>query len=240
MTFLKSIKKNSILIAAMYGVMGYFLILQKEKSLDIVLTVLAAGLAAAGFFSIVRYFLLKIDERFKRNDFIIGIVLIAAGAVIYLVKNNISDMTDNIFGVMMIVNGLFCIQDALDAKYVGMSSVGVYILLMLIEIGIGAIIILKPFEIDNSKYILIGGGMLLCAVENILSNIFLAIYRTGYEVKLRKKEKEEERLRKAEEEARNKASEPEPEVEIEEPKLSFEVPEVDNTEDDPEEEKPLE
>ncbi|MBR2578188.1 MAG: DUF308 domain-containing protein [Erysipelotrichaceae bacterium] len=235
MTFFKSIKKNSIIVSAMYGLIGYFLILQKEKSFDMVMTILATGLVAAGFFSVIRYFLLKIEERFKRNDFAIGVVLVALGVIIYLIKNNISDLADYIFGVMMIVNGLFCIQDAFDAKYVGVSSIGVYLLLMLIEIGIGAAIIMKVFGTESTKYIVIGSGMLLCAVESVLSNIFLAIYRTGYEAKNR---------RQAREEALKNETKPEPEPaplfteEDSKPDLEFKEPEL--PEDDPEEEKPLE
>ena len=81
-----------------------------------------------------------------------------------------------------------------------------------------------------------GVGMLVCGVGSLISNIFLAIYRSRYEARNR---------RLAEREASNRTITPDPipasELKIEEPKLRFDVIDsFDNVIDDPEEEKPLE
>lgn len=191
MVFFKSIKKVSILISLMYIVSGYFLLIQKAKANELVFNVLAIGLGAAGLFSVVRYFLLKLNERYKRNDFALGVIILMAGVILYFLKYQIFTSITLIMGLLMIVSGLFCIQDAFDGKAIGLSSSGVYVLLLVIEIVFGVISIINPFEELEALYIFMAIGLLICGIFSIFSNFFLAIYRYSYENKIKKQEEKE-------------------------------------------------
>lgn len=191
MVFFKSIKKVSILISLMYIVSGYFLLVQKAKANELVFNVLAIGLGAAGLFSIVRYFLLKLNERYKRNDFALGVIILMAGVMLYFVKYQLFTSIALIVGLLMIVSGLFCVQDAFDGKAIGLSSSGVYVFLLVVEIIFGALVIINPFEELEALYIVMAIGLLICGVGSILSNFFLAIYRYSYENKIKKQEEQE-------------------------------------------------
>ena len=139
MIFFKSIKKVSILISLMYIISGYFLLVQKAKANELVFNCLAIGLGAAGLFSIIRYFLLKLNERYKRNDFALGVIILMAGIMLYFIKYQIFTSITLIMGLLMIISGLFCVQDAFDGKAIGLGSSGVYVLLLVIEICFGVI-----------------------------------------------------------------------------------------------------
>ena len=231
MIFFKSIKKVSILISLMYIISGYFLLVQKAKANELVFNCLAIGLGAAGLFSIVRYFLLKLNERYKRNDFALGVIILMAGIMLYFIKYQIFTSITLIMGLLMIISGLFCVQDAFDGKAIGLGSSGVYVLLLVIEICFGVIAIINPFEEIETLYIFMAIGLLICGVGSIISNFFLAIYRYSYENRIKKQEEKE----KVEQELNVKYEEVKPETPLreffEEPELK-EIKEEDKKEDE--------
>ena len=82
MTFFKSIKKDILLVNVIYIVIGYLLLSKGSDCVELVVTILGYSLMAAGIFEIIRYFVTKIDDRYKRNGFILGVVLMALSIVI--------------------------------------------------------------------------------------------------------------------------------------------------------------
>ena len=68
MKFLKSIKKAMLIISITYITIGVIMIMNKQESNKQVIEILAYGLSIAGLLSMIRYFLINVRERFKRND----------------------------------------------------------------------------------------------------------------------------------------------------------------------------
>ncbi|MBR3228291.1 MAG: hypothetical protein IKF68_07080 [Erysipelotrichaceae bacterium] len=229
MVFFRSIKKVSFLISLVLIAIGYLFISRGAEGIDLCLQIAAAGLGAAGLFSMIRYFMLQVDVRYKRNDFAMGVIIIAMGAFLYLLKDRLTDMIHIIAGVVMIMSGLFCIQDAIDGRQIGMPSVAVYLFLLVIEGAFGAIAILKPFADEALHFIVNGIGMIVCGAGGIISNILLAGYHQTYENRLRRDHEEKNRMTIAEVPATEPVREADP---IEE--TAEDIP------DDPEEERPLE
>ena len=106
MTFFKSIKKIMLLVNLIYIVIGYLLLAKGSACVELVISLLGYGLGIAGIFEIIRYFLIKIDERYKRNDFILGIALLALAIVILICKYSLSDITTVALGIAIIVSCL--------------------------------------------------------------------------------------------------------------------------------------
>ena len=133
MVFFRSIKKVNLLVSLVLIAIGYFFITMEEKGIELCVYIAAGGLGAAGLFSMIRYFMLKVDERYKRNDFAMGVIIIAMGVFFYLLKDRLTDSLHLIIGVVMIMCGLFCIQDAIDGKQIGMRSIAIYFFLLLLD-----------------------------------------------------------------------------------------------------------
>ena len=188
MTFFKSIKKGMFVISAVLVVVGYFLVINGQDSVDFVLTILAFGLMASGLIGVVRYFFLKVDERYKRNDFVIGLIFLVLGIVLYFTKEQLRGFSLIAFALIIVISGILKIQDGIDSKRIGVHNFGIYITLLIVSLAVGALIIMKPFS-DKAAYLITGAGLVFCGVTDIISNIYLAGIKARYERRLRKAEK---------------------------------------------------
>ena len=181
--FFKSIKKILLLVNIIYIVVGCLLLIDGSACVEFVVSLLGYGLGIAGIVEIIRYFVTKIDERYKRNDFILGIVLLAAAIIVLLCKYTLSDIVAVTFGVAIIVSGALKIQDTLDAKKIGKSHFKTYMILMLICVALGALVIINYFYILDYRllYISAGIGMLFSGITDLASNLYLAYVKSKYE-----------------------------------------------------------
>lgn len=243
--FFKSLKKDLLLVNIIYIVIGYLLITKGSTSVELVITILAYGLFLAGLIEVIRYFATRIDERFKRNDFIIGIALMAVAIVILICKYSLSDITTVALGVAIVVSAAFKIQDALDAKKIGAHVFGTYMALMFICLVFGALVIINFFYILDYRwmYLVAGIGMLFCGVTDLISNFYLAGIKTKFE-----KIKQNATIEKPDPSANTPKPEPvaQDEPKQEEPTIEAKFTPIDvDTKDDenketPDIEKPLE
>ena len=172
-----------LLVNLIYIVIGYLLLAKGSACVELVISLLGYGLGIAGIFEVVRYFLIKIDERYKRNDFILGIALLALAIVILICKYSLSDIATVALGIAIIVSAALKVQDAIDAKKIGSNLFGTYMILMIICIVLGALVIINFFYILDYRllYISAGIGLLFSGLTDLLSNIYLAVLKTKYE-----------------------------------------------------------
>ena len=230
MTFFKSIKKDILLVNVIYIAIGYLLLSKGSNCVELVVTILGYSLMVVGVFEIIRYFVTKIDDRYKRNGFILGVVLMALSIVILICRYSLSDIATVAFGVAIFVSGALKIQDAIDAKKIGAKSFGTYMILMIICFAFGTLVIINYFYFLDYRwlYIVSGIGMMFSGISDLISDIYLAIIKTKYE-----KAKEKDNEIKEDEEVETKEEEP-----IN--KTEFTRIDVDIPKDDPEKEEPLE
>lgn len=192
MLFFKSIKKAMLLINIMYVVIGAYLIINKESGLGIVYIILASGLCLTGLFSMIRYFLIDIKDRVKREDFLFGSVLIAVGVVMYISRIQISYLSFVIFGISMLISALNKVQDMLDLKACGKNVIAFYSLLFIVGVGLGVMCMNAPFVATNFNYIVTGIGMIFSGLTDIMSNLTLAFTLYKFDKKNNEKLKENE------------------------------------------------
>lgn len=189
MKLIKAIKKTMLIISATYITIGVLMIINKQASDKQVFEVLAYGLAIAGLLSMIRYFMLNVRERIKRNDFIIGALLISIAAMIYLSKNDISYQVGKILAIAMIISGFHKIQDLFDIKASGKNATGICLFGFLICVALGALVLFDVVKNADFLYILIGVGMCICGISDIVSNFYTAYAVANYETTWAEKSK---------------------------------------------------
>ena len=229
MVFLKSIKRNMLIISLMYCAVGYLLIADQGENFYLIIDILSIGLGLAGLFSMIGYILLPIAERYKRNDFIMGALLVILAIFVYYEVGSFpEDDLAMIFGMAMIMSAIIKVQDLFDSRAVEKKVTGTYFGLAVICAVIG-LFTWKHFLIPGTlSYYFSGIGMIFCGLTDLGSNFYLAASRSDYEARL-KKEKEQEMIL---EDAENKmnaqeASEP----------VSFEEDDSEKQDELPEERK---
>lgn len=242
--FFKSLKKELLIVNIVYILIGYLLIVKENAAIEMVISILGYGLMAVGLIEVIRYFLTKIDDRFKRNDFIIGVVLMAVAVIVLICKYSLSDVTVVAFGVATVVSAAFKIQDAMDAKKIGAHVTSTYMVLMIMCLLFGALDILNYFYNFfhvGLMYLVAGIGLAFCGITDLISNLYLAAIKTKFE-----KVKANATIEKPDPKANTPKPEPivQDEPKQEEPivEAKFEPINVDSPKekDDPDTEEPLE
>lgn len=181
MKFIKTIKKTMLVISATYITIGVLMIINRQESNAQAFLILTYGLSIAGLLSMIRYFLINVKERVKRNDFVIGALLISIAAVIYLTRDNVSFLTGKILAIAMIISGFHKIQDMFDVGAAGRSNVGIYLFGFIVCVGLGALILFEVITNENILYVVIGIGMCICGISDIVSNFYVAFSVSEYE-----------------------------------------------------------
>ena len=183
MSFFKSIKQVMLLVNIVYIVIGCLLLLKGSACVEFVVTVLGFVLMACGLIEIIRYFVTKIDDRFKRNDFILGVTLMALAIVVIICRYSLSDIAIVALGIAIIVSGALKFQDAIDAKRMGDSHFTTYLICLIICIAFGILVIFNYFYSFSVAilYSSAGIGLLFAGVTDLISTIYLAALKAKYE-----------------------------------------------------------
>jgi len=189
MTFLRVLKKWMLFVSLTLCLIGYFLITKGQESIDIGLKILSYVLMFAGVFEIITYFVLKIRKRYKRNDFVIGLIVLILGITLLIFKAKVVTVTEMFLGLLMFISAIYKIQDSMDCKRIKNSHLSIYLTLTIICIACGVLVILKPFS-NETFYIVAGCGLIFSGVTDFISTIYLAIIGT---IALKQLEKEEQK-----------------------------------------------
>ena len=186
---MKKIKWNSIVISLVYIALGILLAIRPDIDANVVCLILASAIVLMGLVSIVRYFTFDIEGRFLRNDFVSGLMIVVAGAMIYLYKDEMKTLLNVALGAMILVSGFEKLRDCLDIIALGYGSPLLYIVLVLVNLGMGFMTILNIIPTQNIMFVFVGVSLIYSGLSDLFSSIYLSIRRGSY---LRRKREEKE------------------------------------------------
>lgn len=195
---LKSIKKDLLLFSLVYVVIGVMLLIGQKQSIYFVLTVVSLGFGIAGAWMMFKYLMMDVDERYHRNDFLIGSGLLACGIFIYFSNSAIALKGPLICGLSVILSGFLKIQDLLDSQRVKKNVMLVYAILALICFGLGLLIIMDLLKTEDLTYLLSGISLIFAGISDLASNLYLAFALADYKEALANEKKIEEEIKKEE------------------------------------------
>lgn len=174
MKFFKALKKTMLIISVMYITIGILLMINKKDSSGLIIDILSYGLIITGVFSMIKYFMINVKYRIKRSEFIVGALLFSIGILLVVSKNDALVLVTKILGVAMIISGLHKIQDMFDTSAVGIGATSLYLFGFLVCAGIGCLIIFDVISAPNLFYVVLGLGMCICGISDLVSNFYVA------------------------------------------------------------------
>ncbi len=174
MKILKEIKWNTIVTSVVYIALGIVLLFMPTTSLYIILNIIGIGTAVAGLLSLIRYFTFDANESFYRNDFLLGLIGVAIGLLIFLRKDIFASLIPFLLGIAIMFSGFVKLQDSIDAKRMGYQNSVVYIVLSLINIVVGIVVILNPFKTSELLFMIIGAGLMYSGISDLVSTVYLS------------------------------------------------------------------
>lgn len=174
MKTLKSIKFSMLLISCIFITIGIMLLLNNKESYELIMKILVYGLVISGVFSMIKYFFTNVRRRFKQDDFIIGALLISIAMLLYITKDGAAYLTEKILALAIIISGLHKIQDMFDSIALGKKTVGIYLFGFVICAGLGVLFLFDIIKSENLFYVLLGLGMCVSGISDLVSNFYLA------------------------------------------------------------------
>jgi len=174
MKFLKRIRWAYLLLSIFLIAMGVCLVMWPELSTDMACMIVGGGAMLFGLVKIVFYFVRQVNAMVEQYDFSVGVLSIAAGTVLLVHPQEMLQLLPQVLAVCMLVDCVFKIQVVLDAKRLGSSVWFLQLLAVLICIGWGVCLLLKPFGLDQYVQQMVSGGLIADGVLNLLTVLFIA------------------------------------------------------------------
>lgn len=163
---IQAAKIGYIVVSVLLCALGILLIAKPDLSLSLIGAVAGAVLAAFGVIKLIGYFSRDLYRLAFQFDLALGILLIALSAVILLRPGQMMNFLCVILGVAILVDGLFKVQTALDARRFGLRTWWLILSLAILAGVAGAALVLRPAESAQVLIMLLGVALL---AEGILS-----------------------------------------------------------------------
>lgn len=184
MDIFKVFKKESIIAAVLYVIAGLVLIIFPETTAKTIGYVFAGVLIILGIKNIINYFKREIALTFYHNDLVIAAICIIAGITVAVKVEAVVSFIPFILGVFVTISGIIKLQNALNLRRMNNGGSLMVLIMAVINIIIGLMLTFNPFKFVASLIRIIGIGLFLSGVTDIITIIFIGNkmknYRDGY------------------------------------------------------------
>lgn len=170
-SFLNNIRKNSMLALAGFVCLGIFLIIFPDKVANLAGYIVGALGVGFGVTKIINYFSKTPEKKVTVFGLTMGIIFALAGIYIITQPRIVSNFIVSVFGVIILVDGILKMRNALNLKKSGMKNfLGIFITAA-IEILLGVVFIINPGLSLNTMLRIVGAVLIFVGISNLLTFI---------------------------------------------------------------------
>lgn len=185
MNFLKKLKTNVVISAALCILLGIVLVVWPDLSMQIVCTAIGAVLLIGGGVRLAAYFMAKDGSVYAQMNLIMGIVLAVVGVWILLQPDKVLAIIPIIVGIVIALHGINNLQQAVSLCKEQYDKWWIALILGLLTVGFGVLLICKPFAALDTAVMMIG----IFLIYDGISDIWI-VSRVYHMAKLLKQEAE--------------------------------------------------
>ena len=165
--FMEKAKKDTLYLSVVFIVTGFILIIFPNLTLNVFCMVLGALIIASGINSIIK----NVRDKENQNSFslILGVFLVIIGINFISVASLFVNIIASIFGILIIINGIRQIKDALEKKKYYDKNWLWMLVLAIITVAFGlAITIINPYTLSGILIKVMGICLIYCGVTNLI------------------------------------------------------------------------
>jgi len=174
MQLLKRVKWVYVLLSLFLIGLGVCLFLWPDIPSVTICCAVGGGAVLFGIIKIVFYFLRELEAMDEHYDFAIGAMCVIAGVILLIHPTAVLELIPQVLGVCMLVDCMFKLQIALDAKRLGNKGWWLALIVTLLCIVWGCLLIWQPFGLEQYSAILIAAGLIADGVQNLVGVIYIA------------------------------------------------------------------
>ena len=176
---MKRIKALYITISILSLLAGIALVIWPGASVITICYVVGSAAILVGVVRLAGYFSKDSYNLNFQFDFAMGLVFLILGTVLIFHPGDTVAVLHFSVGILVLVDSVFKLQTALDAKHFGLKKWWVMLLCALLCAGLGLVLVILPFRTAEILVRVTGAALAVNSGENILT--------AGYTVKSKKR-----------------------------------------------------
>ena len=176
---MKRIKALYITISILSLLAGIALVIWPGASVITICYVVGSAAILVGAVRLAGYFSKDSYNLNFQFDFAMGLVFLILGTVLIFHHGDTVAVLHFSVGILVLVDSVFKLQTALDAKHFGLKKWWVMLLCALLCAGLGLVLVILPFRTAEILVKVTGAALAVNSGENILT--------AGYTVKSKKR-----------------------------------------------------
>lgn len=181
MKFLKCVKALYIALSAIFIVLGVCLIIWPGTSAVTICMVMGIACIIYGAIKLMGYFSNDQYHLTFQFDLALGILTIVVGIVLLFHFDNVLSLLPTVVGLFILIDSVFKLQTAFDAKKFGMNQWWMILVLAILSAVCGIILCLHPFTAVKFIIQLMGISLMVNGIQNLCT--------AAYTVKVAKRAK---------------------------------------------------
>ena len=160
-------KTGYIIMSAVFCVVGVLFIALPAQSAVVIGRALGIAMVVFGIIKLVGYFSRDLFRLAFQYDLGFGLLLIALGTLVLVRPVQVLDFIFTALGVVVLTDGLYKVQIALDAKRFGISAWWLTLALAVAAGAVGLALVFRPWDSARLLTILLGVTLLAEGILNL-------------------------------------------------------------------------
>lgn len=185
MKILKEMKWDALLTGLLYIVLGIVALVIPETMEKALGYLIGVVLIVGGAVSMISYLLRDAHQNYYHNDFLHGLIGIAAGIVVLNRMEFIISLIPVLLGALILISGCSKLQDVIDMKRMEYGNWIAMLVFAVINVVFGILLVCNPWQWGLLLFRLLGVGLIFSGVTDCIIIIYFAGKIRKYAEKLR-------------------------------------------------------
>lgn len=171
---LKEMKWDALSTGVLYIALGVMALALPETMEKILGYMIGVVLIVGGAVSMISYLLRDAHQNYYHNDFLHGLIGIAAGVLVLVKMDIIIGLVSFLLGALILVSGCSKLQDVIDMKRLECGNWIVMLIIAAVNVVFGVLLICNPFSWTVLLFRLLGIGLILSGIVDCVSVVYFA------------------------------------------------------------------
>lgn len=171
--FLEQTRWNKVVYGILLVAIGAILFIFPDQISKMISTVIAVLFVAIGLGIMVTYFAGKVDRVVGGGKLVAGTAFLVFGIYVFRHSELIISIIPFILGLIVVVSGVDKLQNFFDLKRLKYEGGIVTLIFAIINIALGIVLIINPFEAAIVLFKVIGVGLIFSGITDLIATIML-------------------------------------------------------------------
>lgn len=172
--FSNSFKRDYILIAASFILLGVLFLVFPDTSSKIICYTAGGMVCLVGLVKIIEYFKTPVSLAEYSLSLVIGLTAVGVGAYVIIKPEALLGVLPTVLGVAVILDGMIKLQNTLDMLRLKDRRWWLTLIVAAVTLGLGVVLILNPFKAAEMLTQFIGIALIVTGICDLVALIGLS------------------------------------------------------------------